>query len=176
VTTGDAGGPPAGFPAPPAYGTPFPTGDPGTRPRRRRRWPWVLGGLLATIVVLTVTGIVLFVQKIKPPIDATNDFLAALDTREFDDAYSQMCDRARRELTPDDLQSLYFGPENIAGYEVNPFDVDIDGSRATVGFDTDVLDDDQKFELRLRKENGDWRPCETDPGLFGFDLDFDQLG
>lgn len=165
MTTGDAGTPPAGFPAPPAYGAPFPGGDPATRPRRRRRWPWVLGALLGAIVLLTVTGIVLFVQKIKPPIDAANEFLAAIEASDFEDAHSQLCDADRRDTDAVDLEDflpIYFGPGFVSDYEVNPFDVDVDGNRATVGFDADGLDDDEKYELPLRKEGGDWRPCFSD--------------
>jgi len=157
---------PAGFPAPPAYGTPFGSGTTGST-RRRRRWPWVLGALLAAIVVLGVAGTVLFVQKIKPPIDAANEFLSDVDDDDLAAAFEQMCARDQDLLSEDDIGGIYGFFDD---FEVNPFDVDVDGDRATVGFDADGLDSGEKLELPLRKEDGEWRPCLSD-------LDFsDQLG
>lgn len=161
--------PPAGFPAPPAYGTPFGSGGTTTTTRRRRRWPWVLGALLAAIVVLGVTGTVLFVQKIKPPIDAANTFLGDLEDRDFERAFDQMCSRDQDVFDADDLGAL-FGVGFLDDYEINPFDVDVDGDRARVSFDAEGTGDDDYFELPLRKEDGDWRPCLSD------DADFGDLG
>ena len=155
---------PAGFPAPPAWGTPVPASAPTPSPRRRKRWPWVLGGLLALIVVLGTTGAVLFVEKIKPPIDATNRYLSDVEDRDFAAAFSQLCARDQDLLSEDDILTVGFG--SFSGFEVNPFDVDVDGSRATVGLDADELDSDEKLELPLRKEDGDWRPCLTDINAF----------
>lgn len=154
---------PAGFPAPPAYGTPFPSGATTAPTRRRRRWPWVLGALLAVIVVLGVTGAVLFVQKIKPPIDAANAFLSDVDDGDFAAAFDQVCARDQDLLDEDDVGGVY---RFFDDFEVNPFDVDVDGDRATVGFDADGLDSDEKLELPLREEDGEWRPCLTDLDFF----------
>jgi hypothetical protein len=155
---------PAGFPAPPAYGTPFGTAGTATT-RRRRRWPWVLGALLAAIVVLGVTGTVLFVQKIKPPIDAANEFLSDVDDGDSSAAFDQVCSRDRDLLSEEDVVAIFTLYDD---FEVNPFDVDIDGDRATVGVDADGLDSGEKLELPLRKEGGDWRPCLSD-------IDFGEL-
>ena len=154
---------PAGFPAPPEYGTPFGTAGTTATTRRRRRWPWVLGALLAAIVVLGVTGTVLFVQKIKPPIDAANEFLSDVDDGNFGAAFDQVCAGDQDVLDEEDVGRVYGFFDD---FEVNPFDVDVDGDRATVGFDADGLDSGEKLELPLRKEDGEWRPCLTDLGFF----------
>ncbi|MGH8986194.1 MAG: hypothetical protein ACRDY6_20310, partial [Acidimicrobiia bacterium] len=132
--------------------------------RRRRRWPWVLGALLSTIVILGVSGTVLFVQKIKPPIDAANAFLGDVDDGDFAAAFDQVCARDQDLLDEEDVGGVY---SFFDDFEINPFDVDIDGDRATVGFDADGLDSDEKLELPLRKEDGEWRPCLSDLDVFG---------
>jgi hypothetical protein len=162
--------------APPPPPTPAPPGQPGpwglpppppTRPRRRRRWPWALGGVLGVIVLLAVAGVALFVSKVKPPIDATNAFLRDLESGDFDAAYDRMCANDREVFTTASLGRL-FG--FIDDYEVNPFDVSVDGDRAQVSFDSDAPDGDSEyFELPLRKDAGEWRPCLTD------DADLDDL-
>jgi len=149
---------PAGFPAPPAYGTPFGSGTTGGA-RRRRRWPWVLGALLAVIIALGATGTILFVQKIKPPVDAANDFLSDVDDGDLAAAFDQVCARDQDLLDQDDIGVVYGLYDD---FEVNPFDVDVDGDRATVGIDADGLDSDEKLELPLRKEDDEWRPCISD--------------
>jgi hypothetical protein len=156
---------PAGFPAPPAFGEPFGSRPAGSSTRRRRRWPWVLGVLLAAIVALGVTGTVLFVQKIKPPIDAANQFLGDLERRSFDAAFAQLCTRDREEFSVDDIGTL-FAVGFLDDYEVNPFDVDVDGDRARVSFDAEGTGDNDYFELPLRKEAGEWRPCLSDDADF----------
>jgi hypothetical protein len=162
---------PGGFPAPPAWGAPFPASGTPPPARRRRRWPWVLGGLLALIVVLGTTGTVLFVEKIKPPIDATNDFLADVENGNFERAFDQLCARDHDVFDAEELGLLFgFGGGILDGFEVNPFDVHVDGDRARVSFDAEGSDGDDYFELPLRKEGGEWRPCLSD------DADFRELG
>jgi hypothetical protein len=166
---------PAPVPPPPAPGQPgagwsLPPAPP-TLPRRRRRWPWALGGVLGVIALLAVAGVALFVSKVKPPIDATNAFLRDLDRGDFDAAYDRMCANDREFFTTESLGSA-FG--FIDDYEVNPFDVSVDGDRAKVSFDSDVTDGDREyFELSLRKDGGRWRPCLTDAADLG-DLDVDS--
>jgi hypothetical protein len=151
--------PPPTPPGPPGPSWGLPPSSP-TRPRRRRRWPWALGGVLGVIVLLGVAGVALFVSKVKPPIDATNAFLRDLERGNFDAAYDRMCADDREVFTTESLgRRLGF----IDDYEVNPFDVSVDGDRAEVSFDSDAPDGDREyFELPLREEAGEWRPCLTD--------------
>jgi hypothetical protein len=123
----------------------------------------MLGVVLGAIVVLAISGTVLFVQKIKPPIDATNDFLADIEDGNFDAAIEQLC--AADQDTVDEDNFLLTSLSLLGDFQVNPFDVDVDGDRATVTFDADGLDDNEVIELPLRKEDGEWRPCITDIDL-----------
>lgn len=130
----------------------------GARPRRRRRWPWVLGGVLAAIAGLAIAGAVLFTVKVKPPIDAVNAFLTDVRDGDYEGARDRLCTEDRRVLSSEGLRSL-FRP-GVEDFDVNPFDVSVDGDRATVSFDReDERGDDDYYELDLRKEGGDWRVC-----------------
>jgi hypothetical protein len=165
---------PAGFPAPPAWGAPPPPGGAVPTARRRRRWPWVLGALLAVIVALAVTGTLLFVQKIKPPIDAANDYLGELVDRDYEAAFDRLCEQDQADSSPESFERDMTGDnalDDIESFEVNPFDVDVDGDRATVAVDINSPDFDIEdvLDLRLQKEDGDWRPCG---GFYGFAFDF----
>ncbi|MGI8795424.1 MAG: Rv0361 family membrane protein [Acidimicrobiia bacterium] len=145
-------------PAPPGWGAPPPPGS-TDRPRRRRRWPWVLGFVLAAIVILAISDGVLFVQKVKPPIDAANEFLGEVEADNLDAAIALLCSEDEN-VDEDDL--FLAAIASLDDYDVNPFGVDIDGDRATVKFDADGLDEDEVIELPLRKEDGDWRVCLSD--------------
>ena len=140
---------------------------PGTGPRRRRRWPWLLGGVLALVAILITTAIVVFTVKIKPPIDAANDFLADVEARDFDQAFNRLCAADQDELTPEILETAFGFGQVADDYDVNFFGVDIDGSRATVDFDSDGVGNDfDYFELPLRKEDGDWHVCLSNDAQF----------
>jgi hypothetical protein len=152
--------PPAAPAPPPGWGAPPPPGAVTGRPRRRRRWPWVLGGVLGAIAILAISGTVLFVQKVKPPIDATNDFLDEVEDGNLDAAIDMLCAEDQGNIDEDDL---FLGALATSDdLEVNWFGVDVDGDRATVDLTSDEFDDDTVFELPLRKEDGDWRPCLSD--------------
>lgn len=164
----DVGGPPAGFPAPPPWSGP-PTGT-EPRPRRRRRWPWVLGGVLVLIIGLGATGGTLFVQKIKPPIDATNAYLGDLANGDYQSAFDQLCEQSQADGSPELFESDVADDDALGAlnsFEVDPFDVSLNGDRATVGVDLSSpgFDIEDVLQLRLRKEGGEWRPCG---GFYGF--------
>ncbi|HUF84637.1 MAG TPA: hypothetical protein VMQ81_08620 [Acidimicrobiia bacterium] len=128
----------------------------------------MLGAVLGAIVILAISGTVLFIQKIKPPIDAANEFLAAIEADEFDAAFDGLCSADQDAFTADELEVL-FGLGFLDDYSVNPFDVDVDGDRAKVSFNAEGTGDDDYFEVPVRKEDGDWRVCLSD------DVDFAPL-
>jgi hypothetical protein len=116
------------------------------------------------VAILITIAIVLFVVKIKPPIDAANDFLEDVEDGDYDEAFDRLCAADQERGTPDDLQTPIDFSELAEDYSVdNIFGVDIDGSRATVEFDSDAVGDGfDYFELPLRKEDGDWHVCLSD--------------
>jgi hypothetical protein len=59
-----------------AFGPPRPP-----RPRRRRVWIYLLVGAVVVIVGLAVASGTIWIQKVKPPIDAANDYLRDMSRR-----------------------------------------------------------------------------------------------
>jgi hypothetical protein len=125
---------------------------------------------MAVIVLLGATGGALWVQKFKPPVDAANAYLRDLAHGDYESAFDRLCPEDRVDESPSSLQERV-GREpllaTLTRFEVNPFEVHINGSHATVRVDLrpDESKSNDVVELRLRKEHGEWRPCG---GVFGF--------
>ena len=156
--------PPSAPPPPSAAWAQPPAGPPasGAPPRKRRGWIIALVAGLGVIVLAGVLGTVFFVSNTLPPYNAANDFIDDIRQGRFDAAADQLC-RADQDNTDDALSVVtrtFPGHDEIA---VNPLSVDVDGDTATVEFtvtaDKEDTGDGDTFELALRKEGDDWKPC-----------------
>jgi len=118
----------------------------------------VLGGVLTLIVALGVTGTVLYVTNVKPVIDAANAVFDDVEEGDDEQAFARLCAEDRDRFTPGEIGAALGRFEDAS---VDPFSVDISGDDATVEFDASVSPDPDTdtFELGLRREGGDWRPC-----------------
>ena len=153
-------------PAPP----PPPLAPRQPRPHRRRVWIYLLVGAVVVILGLAVASGTIWVQKVRPPIDAANDYLRDISHHHYQAAFAQLCEQEQVDGSPRSLAATVerltlFG---VGNYEVSPFDVHIDGSRATVKADLNSGDfsDRDKVRIHLQKIHGRWRPCG---GQFGFE-------
>jgi hypothetical protein len=148
-------------PAPPPAWTP-----PTPKRHRRRPWIWLLVGAVAAIVVLAAASGTIWITKLKPPIDAANDYLRDLSRANYESAFDQLCPAEQIDASPEGLADTV-ALLGIDEYNVTPFDVDRDGSRATVKVDLtpDIGAGDRFVRLRLREIDGEWRPCG---GQYGF--------
>jgi hypothetical protein len=125
--------------------------------------------VVGVIIGLAVASGTLWVTKVKPPVDAANEYLDDVTHGNYDAAFAQLCPAERVDASPQSLERfarrLVF---SFNGYEVSPFDVHIDGSRATVKVDLNPDSNSGRGDfvrLRLQKIDGTWRPCG---GQFGF--------
>jgi hypothetical protein len=152
-------------PPPPSW-TPRPQ-----KPRRRRVWIYLLVGAVVLIVGLAVASGTIWIQKIKPPIDAANDFLRDISQGDYEAAFDQLCAQEKVDGSASSLADtvdrlVVFGLDD---YEVSPFDVHIDGSEASVEADLNAgsfgRTDADVVRIQLEKIDGTWRPCG---GRFGF--------
>jgi hypothetical protein len=149
-------------PAPPPAWAPSPP-----KRRRRRPWIWLLVGVIAGILGLAAASGTLWITKLKPPIDAANDYLGDLSRADYESAFDRLCAAEQVDASPEGLAGTV-AELDLDEYEVTPFDVDRDGSRATVKADLDPNDfgrSERFVHLRLREIDGDWRPCG---GRYGF--------
>ena len=167
-----AGQPPPSAPwtAPPP--PPLPWAPRPPRPRRRRVWIYLLVGAVVVIAGLAVASGTIWIQKVKPPIDAANDYLRDISRGNYEAAFDQLCASEKVDGSPRSLartvdRLVIFG---VSDYEVSPFDVHIDGDRARVKADLNASNsgstDADTVRIRLERINGDWRPCG---GRFGFE-------
>jgi hypothetical protein len=146
---------------------------PPPRPHRRRAWIYLLVGAVVVIVGLAVASGTIWVQKVKPPIDAANTYLRDISHGRYRAAFSQLCAQERVNGSPRSLADtvdrlVVFGLDD---YNVSPFDVHIDGSRATLKADLNESSGGSAantVRIRMKKIGGRWRPCG---GEFGFEGD-----
>lgn len=139
------------------------------RPHRRRVWIYLLVGAVVVIVGLAVASGTIWIQKVKPPIDAANDYLRNLSRGDYEAAFDQLCAAEKVDASPERLAGAA-ADLDVDEYEVSPFDVNRDGSRATVKVELspDDLDGTDRFvRMRLEEIDGEWRPCGP---LYGFEL------
>jgi hypothetical protein len=166
----------AGLPPPPSAPWTAPPPPPSwvprpPRPKRRRVWIYLLVGAVVAIVGLAVASGTIWIQKIKPPIDAANDYLRDISRGDYQAAFGQLCaaekvDGSARSIEDTVDKIVFFG---VNDYEVSPFDVHIDGNRATVKADLSPGiggGDSGIVRIRLQKIGGTWHPCG---GQFGFE-------
>jgi hypothetical protein len=148
-------------PPPPAWSPPT------SRRRRPRIWIYLLIGAVGVIVGLAIASGTLWVTKVKPPFDAANDYLRDLSNGNYEAAFDQLCPAEQVDASPEGLARAV-APLRIDEYDVDPFDVKRDGSRATVEVDLNpdtVGDNDMFVRIRLREIDGEWQPCS---GRYGF--------
>lgn len=124
----------------------------------------MLIAVLGVVLLSAVVGTVFFVSNTLPPYDAANDFVNDLADGRFRAAAAQLCSADQRDS--DSALSVvtrhFPGNDRIS---VNPFGVDRDGDRATVDYTVSRergRDSVDTFELPLRHEDGDWKPCPGD--------------
>jgi len=121
------------------------------------------------IIGLAVASGTIWIQKVKPPIDAANDYLRDLSRGDYEAAFDQLCAAERVDASPERLAAAA-ADLDVDEYEVSPFDVNRDGSRATVKVELspDDFDGTDRFvRMRLEEIDGEWRPCGP---LYGFEF------
>lgn len=127
-------------------------------------WIYLLVGAVVAIVGLAVASGTIWIQKVKPPIDAANEYLRDISNTDYEAAFDRLCAAERVDASPQSLERLD-DELLIEDYEVSPFDVTRDGGSATLKVELDPDEDGHVVRLRLREIDGIWRPCG---GRLGF--------
>jgi hypothetical protein len=118
--------------------------------------------MLLAIVGLTVTLIVFAVQSVVAPVQATNDYLSAIQDRRYEDAYQLTCRSTRptyaQFLAAVRQQERQEGP--ITDYNVDNSELNENSRAITRGT---ITRGGTTYDLRvdLRKEDGDWHVCSA---------------
>jgi hypothetical protein len=128
----------------------------------------LLGGAVLGLVVLAAVAAVLWIQLVKPPLDAANDYMSTVMDGDFATAYEMLCAEQQANTSPESLTQLrsYLLGNEFEDYWVSPFDVNRDGDEATVRVNQDSGNFDSYIELEMVHEDGEWRPCGD---FYGFE-------
>ena len=150
--------------AAPAFGSPV-LAEPK---KKRSAWKWLLGIML--VLVLGIGGCsYAFWQAVSGPIDAGNEYLAALEARDFEQAWVLSDPSCFPGGGPQQLAEL-FAVDVVTGYRLNGSNVSSTNGTtqgSTNGTVTFTGDDVRSIEIVLSKPGDDWRVCGFDIGAAG---------
>ena len=142
--------------------TEIPLPPPPAAPAKpRTRWIFVLVGILALILVITLAGTTLFFTRTWPPLAATYDFTDDLRDGDVDAAFAQVCERLQTRSSRDGLETFARHVAAADSLGVNILSVDRHDNAASVDFTLHFGSDDENADLTLHlvHEDGDWKPC-----------------
>lgn len=137
-----------GAPVPPVQATP---------PKRRRIWPWLA---IPLVFALLIGGcsLALFLA-VRPPADATNDYVALLDEGDYGAAYDSLCTAVRQTIDRDTF--IAQGPERVGG-DITDYrfsNVNRTNGVADVSGTVSIDGVSRSVTYELVQEDGEWRVC-----------------
>jgi hypothetical protein len=112
--------------------------------------------------------------KMRPPLDAANDYMRALSRHDYAAMREQLCPADRADSAAFTIRQQFENGDpllrNVEDWSIAPFDVNRDGDHASVKVDVrpDDNDDPDVFTLLLDEIDGEWRPCG---GIYGFEAE-----
>lgn len=147
-----------------AYGSP-PLAEPK---KKRSTWKWLLG--IALVLVLGIGGctFALF-RAISGPINLGNDYLAAVQARDFDEAWALSDPTCFDGGSPQQLAEVFVN-DNVTAYDLTGSSVNTNNGTtrgSTSGTVTFTGDDVRSVEIIASKVGDDWLVCGFDIGAPG---------
>jgi hypothetical protein len=137
-------------------------------PRRRRRWPWVLGGVAVLVMSALGVFVVLFAIESSGSIRGANDYLRDVRDRRIAQSYARLCSEGRRSLTmeqySDQLDRQDAAVGRLMSFNASNTSSEI-GHRdqAIVRVSLRTTESRATIEARMVKEAGEWRWCGSRP-------------
>ena len=154
----------------PGYGQqqPYPGAQPGygqqqpfgvAPPKKRRKWPWILGGFFLLLIVGVGSCTFFVVNLVSGPIDGANEWMALVDNGQYAEAYESMCsstkasaDAATYELL---LESEFGG--GIDSYRLSS--VQSTNGNTSVDGTVEVAGQSRTIAFLMNNEDDAWRVC-----------------
>ncbi|UQU63816.1 hypothetical protein COUCH_33320 [Couchioplanes caeruleus] len=139
---------------------------PAAPPRKRKKWPFVLGTVLVLVFLTCALGIGRLYFRLKHVTDldkaaekATSAFIDDYRDGLSPAGYDGLCAEAKEEFAREDLAGPAKG-KAITGYRITSTNVDYDRRRATVGAQIRRADGSTADEVYVLDEVDDeWRMC-----------------
>jgi hypothetical protein len=160
--------PPAFTPPPPPPGTPGggpvdPAGwEPPPTPVKKRRltWLWILIPVLLVCATSVIVIAVFAIRAIVGPIEATDDYFAALRDERYAAAYDLRCTSFQAQITEADFTTREQQNGPVRDFDIDSFDTN-DDTATTEG---EVTRSGIKYDVtvHLEKEGDDWKVCEIE--------------
>ena len=120
----------------------------------------MLLGILVFLGVTLIVSIVAFVNSVRPPVDALNEFLGAVDRGDYASAYVLMC-RDERASTSHDEFPAAIAPFANSLSEYNAYSFDPFGDERSVQYRvTDFDGDETTYSATMIREDDEWRVCD----------------
>lgn len=156
---------PAAPPGPSFAAPPGPAFAPPSQPAKKSNaLKWVLAILL--LIVLGIGGCTFaFWRAVSGPIDASNDFLNAVQAEDFDRAWALSDPLCFPGSGPDDLAATFTG-FSIESYNLSSSSVS-NNSGESSGRLTLVGGDERSVTVFVNQRDGDWLVCGFDIGARG---------
>jgi hypothetical protein len=117
-------------------------------------------GALAFFAIVFFVALGAFVNAVNEPVDAMNEFLAAVDDRDYATAYDLLCAR-ERAATPERAFPVAITPlaDDLDEYTVYSFDPF--GRERSVEFTITAFDDDETtYSATMVREDDAWKVCD----------------
>lgn len=157
------GGPPRWGDSPRTGDIPPPPPPPPIERRRRRVWPWFLWLFILVLPLVLIIGCTVLVLSFEPgPVDAANDFMAALDEGRLEDAHQQLCPETRRATSLDQFAADFSAADQITDYRLLSMSA-LMTSPATVSGTVVVGSEAQSVRFEVAEIGGQWMVCAYEP-------------
>jgi hypothetical protein len=123
-------------------------------------WLWVLLGILVFLFAAAIVSIVAFVNAVRPPVDALNEILGAVDRGDYTAADDLMCRDERSSTSHEDFPAV-IAPFANSLSEYDAYSFDPFGDERSVEYRvTDFDGDETTYRATMIHEDGEWRVCD----------------
>jgi len=135
--------------------------------KRRRVWPWLLGGCALVFLVLAAVVVPKVISTFTGSVGGANAYLRDLRDDRTQDAYTRLCSEMKTGVTYDQFVSL-LGQEASADGQLVSFNAHqsttVLGSRYTfVTVDLRTTTGRRSIVARMAREGGRWQWCGAQP-------------
>ena len=143
-----------GYSPPPQQQTQNVDGSTFVPPKKKAKWPWIVGGIFLFLLILGGGCSFAVYKLISSPVGVTNQYYAALSEGDYNRAQEFLCDELS-SVSANDLESVYPNISEPEFFSVSKFSENkeiVSGTLRADGLEQVVV-------TQVEKEDGDWKVC-----------------